>query len=446
MNFDLKLGKAASVLFLALAMAGCGGGGSTTTTPPVQVPDPAIAERAAIDTAIGAARTAVAAVTDTATDAQVSAADTAIANARSAITAATNVPSEETNANSETVDVIAAALTSAKASRTKAMNDAAAAAKKAMNAMGKSMYAALGPPKAPAKTALDNIVAFTSTTGLQPKGLVIHAASGAGALGDGTPGTTEVIPDPVTLTAGASAGSLGGWMGTNYAHTNPVTKVMNEAVVYTNQGSPKTTPFAAEYTIATEKGEGALKGYYTLDVVGTPNDFALVKATVFTHSGTQTHVPASGADDVRIRGTFAGAPGEYLCDSGGAEQCQSENDGKGSPTSLSGSWYFKPDVGAMVSQARCQLPVFRMVGEQRQGRHAHGGQRICKHCRRRGRRWRRQRDEIRPRTGRLGNLCRQGHRKVRHEQSTDRRRRWWQLHGGCRPDHQVRSRHPFGRQ
>ena len=38
MNFDLKLGKAASVLFLALAMVGCGGGGSTAQAP--MPPDP----------------------------------------------------------------------------------------------------------------------------------------------------------------------------------------------------------------------------------------------------------------------------------------------------------------------------------------------------------------------------------------------------------------------
>ena len=40
MNFDLKLGKAASVLFLALAMAGCGGGGGTTQGPVEPPPDP----------------------------------------------------------------------------------------------------------------------------------------------------------------------------------------------------------------------------------------------------------------------------------------------------------------------------------------------------------------------------------------------------------------------
>ena len=57
MNFDLKLGKAASVLFLALAMAGCGGGGSTTTMPEPPPPTPyeqAVAGIAAATTAAAA--------------------------------------------------------------------------------------------------------------------------------------------------------------------------------------------------------------------------------------------------------------------------------------------------------------------------------------------------------------------------------------------------------
>ena len=136
MNFDLKLGKAAPDVFLALAMAGCGGGGSTTTDaaePPM--PDPAIAERAAIDTAIGAARTAVAAVNDDSTDAAVTAAETAIANARTAIADASNVPADETSSNSDTVDAIATDLANRKSSRMTAMDDAAEAERMAMVAM-----------------------------------------------------------------------------------------------------------------------------------------------------------------------------------------------------------------------------------------------------------------------------------------------------------------------
>ena len=68
MNFDLKLGKTASVLFLALAMAGCGGGGSTPTAtpepepvppvPPADLTETQMAAKAAADAAMAASETA----------------------------------------------------------------------------------------------------------------------------------------------------------------------------------------------------------------------------------------------------------------------------------------------------------------------------------------------------------------------------------------------------
>ena len=68
--------------------------------------------------------------------------------------------------------------------------------------------------------------------GLQSDGsaLKINVATGAGSLTSDPDGSIGV-----TLDAGDSAGSLGSWAGTNYAHTSFVTKVMNEAVVYSNQ-------------------------------------------------------------------------------------------------------------------------------------------------------------------------------------------------------------------
>ena len=132
MNFDLKLGKAASVLFLALAMAGCGGGGGTTTAPPepTPMPDPAIAERADIKMKIMAAQTAVNAVDNESTDAEVSAAETAITAAKTAIAAADNVPMDEKAANTGTVNALETQLSGAKMARMAAMDDAAKAAAK----------------------------------------------------------------------------------------------------------------------------------------------------------------------------------------------------------------------------------------------------------------------------------------------------------------------------
>ena len=72
---------------------------------------------------------------------------------------------------------------------------------------------------------------------LSATGLVVDAAAGAGSL------TTK--PANVTLKAGDDAMALGSWNGTHYSHTNSGTKVMNEAVVYNNKGTPKSVSFAA---------------------------------------------------------------------------------------------------------------------------------------------------------------------------------------------------------
>lgn len=84
MNFDLvKLGKTASVLFLALAMAGCGGGG---TAGPVDPPPPtAEEERMMVASAIEAAETAVGGLTGMSTDEDVAAAEMAITAANTAL-------------------------------------------------------------------------------------------------------------------------------------------------------------------------------------------------------------------------------------------------------------------------------------------------------------------------------------------------------------------------
>ena len=84
-------------------------------------PDPAIAQREAISSAIEAANTAVGVVTDAATDEEVAAADMAIAAAKMAIADAANVPAEEAVENSGMVSVLETALANAKTSRTAAI-------------------------------------------------------------------------------------------------------------------------------------------------------------------------------------------------------------------------------------------------------------------------------------------------------------------------------------
>ncbi len=322
------------VASLALLLAGCGGGSSSTTDPDPPAVDPAVAERAAINTAIMAARAAVPGVDNDSTDSEVSAAETAIANARAEIAAATNVPAAEKAANTATVDTLAAQLTAAKTARMAAMDAADEAMAKAMAETGKLLHAALAGPTPATDDALDNIGA----PGLTSAGLAIDAAAGAGALEDADD------PGPVTLEAGDSAGSLNGWAGTDYAHSAGTgdAKVTNEARVYTNQGAPTRSAFSSVHTL----DGNPVNGTNTTLAVDTAEEYALVMAAPFVHSGTQSHPIPDNTVALKVRGTYDGAPGEYSC----TGACSSTNDGKGSPSGLGGTWTFKPDTGAMVSQ------------------------------------------------------------------------------------------------
>ena len=107
---------------LSFGLVACGGGGGSDPAE-VETSDLAIAERAAIQTALGAAGTAVNAVDNESTDAQVSAAEAAVRAAKTAIAAAANVPAPETAANSRTVAALETQLSGAKTARTEDMDD-----------------------------------------------------------------------------------------------------------------------------------------------------------------------------------------------------------------------------------------------------------------------------------------------------------------------------------
>ena len=311
---------------LSVGLAACGGGSSTTTMMDDDgdmMPDPAIAERAAIKTAIDTASTAVAAVGNDSTDAQVMAADAAIAAARKAITDAANVPATEKAANTGTVNALASRLTAAKSARQMAMDDAQKAADKAMAAAGKALHGALG----------SNPVGNLDATTLSSSGLVISTDDSG-------------IDDDVTLKAGASAGALGSWNGTNYAHMDSGTKVSNTAVVYTNQAAPTMKAFGevytTDYTAATR----------TLNVTEGTAD-ANIGGSMFPATGTKTYSPAApGGEDVSFPGTYDGAAGTYVCNTGGTPgACQATYTENGITLVTGGTWTFVHARNAMVSVA-----------------------------------------------------------------------------------------------
>ena len=317
-------------------------------TPPVATlppPDPAVVERMAIDSAIAMARTAVAGVNDDSTDSEVGAAETAVADARDAVDAGTSLPADLIAAHNATVMTLESQLNAAKESRTAAIEDATDEERMAMAETGKALHAALAGPAEGDMTVLDNAAVGLTDAG----GLMVTAAEGAGAIDDGT------TPPVVTLDEGDSAGSLGGWAGTHYAHTNTGTKVVNAALVYTNQGAPEREPFDDVYTVEEENAGDvpaftAIKGSLTVvsdGAVDEDADLADVTGTAFTHSGTQNHAVDDDTGVFLTRGYYDGAPGQYRCT---GTTCSSTNDGEGGPSVMTGTWHFKPDAGAMVSQ------------------------------------------------------------------------------------------------
>ncbi len=312
-----------------------------------------MAQRMAISNAVTMARTAVNGVNDDSTDSEVASADSAVAALQTAIDNAADLPDGDADVASAqgTLTTLMAQLNTAKNSRQAVLDAADEERAKQMAALGRSMRAALGGTPTAGTTALDNITS-TALTATGPTPLTITGAMGAGALPDATD------PGAAILRTGDSAGSLGGWAGTDYARTSGAGEAMvtNEARVYVNKGPGRSQPFTGtngKYTLVSgQTGPDADNNGYLgsdtttiLDVSAAPADLARVRADAFTHSGTQTHAVPDRADALYVRGTYDGAPGEFRCETG----CSSTNDGTGSPSVLGGTWNFKPDAGAMVN-------------------------------------------------------------------------------------------------
>ena len=91
---------------LAIGLAACGGGSSKPAEPTMPPPDPAIAERAAINSAIMTARTTVAGLTDDASDTEIGSAESAVAAAKAEVSGADNVPAAEKAAFNTAIETI----------------------------------------------------------------------------------------------------------------------------------------------------------------------------------------------------------------------------------------------------------------------------------------------------------------------------------------------------
>ena len=312
-------------VFMAVALSACGGGGSSTSAPPMPdppptpMPDPAIAEREAISTAIMAASTAVNAVNNDSTDAQVTAADTAITNAKNAIAAATNVPADERAANTGTVNALETQLSGAKTARMTAMDDAQKAADMAMAVTAAKLHAGI----AAQNPATNSLAANTALTGTDERGAAYNDADNPTAgtaadtrimVGIGTAAVVALSEDKKTMVADNH-----GWAGKRYTRTSPAAEGMYEAVVYSNVGEPTK---GAKFNSGTGDGNVGFDldsgSDDTVTFTTGLNEGAKIASPMFTHSaGSHTFkLPEDnpgGLTMIPIDGSYYGVEGTYVC-------------------------------------------------------------------------------------------------------------------------------------
>ena len=302
-------------------------------------------ERNSVDAAVMAAENAATGLADDAGEAAVTAAQALIAAANMAIEDAEHLTDAEKAAQTAKVTAaqgtvtvaqnaidVAKALADAEAER-KAQAEAEAKAK-ADAAAGKALKAALG------NTPLNYAPALTA--GITSRGVTLSYNH------DQDDGTTAV-ESTGRLPPGESVGSLDGWSGTNYARTNPGTKVTNVAVIYTNRAAAKSYPIATRYATATNVPAGA--GAYTpatrtLAIAAATAD-TNIKGALFPTAGEKVFAATSPSDEILVPGTYQGASGSYRC-TGAIGTCRATAETNG-VISLSDAWVFVHDMGASVS-------------------------------------------------------------------------------------------------
>ncbi len=159
-------------------------------------------------------------------------------------------------------------------------------------------------------------------------------ATSSSIAGDGTGFTATDLAFKKT---DGTAMSAGGWRASDLAVTLAGTGGTHHARVYHNQDDPTPTPFEEVYTTDIVNGQFPESAM---------TDSLIEGADFVTGSGIKTHEVPEGAEWVSVRGKYHEAPGVYRCNTGNTCTSAIPVDRKG--ITLSSSWYFIPDVGAMV--------------------------------------------------------------------------------------------------
>ncbi len=312
MSYDLKLGKAAAVAFLALAMAGCGGGGGTTMPPDT---GPTAEEQLATLQAQVTALREQLGITD--------AGDigTSIADLQAEL--------------KRLQDEAQARMDAEQAATEKAMAEDARKLALRLDASPLSFFNAGESLSATAMYGKPTTVTVTGVGGGNPN----FKAENSKLLG-----------------------MLNGWSGTELMSTSADGSVTDVLHMYTDIEPDETVPFAEWAGPASDVtwANGA--------VTVAAGNSALIMATPFaTGSGSKTHelnvnTDADAANEVfQTAGTFGGASGTYTCTGDGTQTCTSavaSSDGGVLLAGAGATWTFTPDTGATAKVADSSYGYF----------------------------------------------------------------------------------------
>ena len=316
-------------------------------------------QRKSITDAITRARSAVAAVDDDATDAQVTAAENAITAIATAIKAADNVPKPEKDAHTTTHDSLQSQLTAAVASRKTAMDAAKSreeAAQReadiAVAATATKLYAGIA-----AQNGSDVDVAAGTALPAGERAAAYNDASGSGATAVAADTRIHVgigaAPEPLMEDEDATVPDNYGWEGKKYT-AEPTGGGTYEAMVYSNVeaatqgkkfGRNGTANNDYEYSLTS----GSLASTFTYVPKRVDFSDSAFEGNKKPTAGKATFAIPEDLDQVTIPGSYHGVPGQYICTPGTrADGCSAtvgsttDNSREGFTLDSGDTWTFRP--------------------------------------------------------------------------------------------------------
>ena len=139
------------------------------------------------------------------------------------------------------------------------------------------------------------------------------------------------------MAAKAVSGSFGNYNTAEFMDTNADGQVIH-VLQYDNKGPGGTEPLTAN-----------------VDGTALGNNPKSIMASVFSSNEPKDHALTDGR--FSVRGTYNGAPGEYVCTGSGEGACVSRA-AAGGGIQLVGTWIFDPDAGAMQRMPDAKYATF----------------------------------------------------------------------------------------